>query len=78
MSVENVVYTSERVDVVHARWVEPVPGDGFPYCSNCKNVAPDRGLFLNPRLMDWYRTPFCPWCGANMDGKGVAENGTVS
>lgn len=67
----NVVRTSERVNVVHGRWIEPVPGDGFPYCSNCKRIAPDKGLFLNAKLMEWYRTPFCPWCGAKMDVEGV-------
>ena len=76
--VKNVVYASERADVVHGRWIEPVPGDGFPYCSKCKKVAPDRGLFLNARLMEWYRTPFCPWCGAKMDVERRDDDGTVS
>ena len=53
--------------VVHARWVEPVPGDGFPYCGNCKAPALNKGLFLNPKLMDWYKTKYCPNCGAKMD-----------
>ena len=73
--MENVVYASDRVDVVHGRWIEPVPGDGFPFCSNCKRIAPDNGLFLNAKLMEWYMTPFCPWCGAKMDGERRQEHG---
>lgn len=54
--------------VRHGKWIEPVPGDGFPYCSNCKNIALDKGAVLNPKLMDWYLTPYCPHCGALMSG----------
>ena len=59
--------TVDAAPVVHGRWIEPVPGDGFPYCSNCKTIALDKGLFLNPKLMDWYKTKYCPNCGARMD-----------
>lgn len=59
--------TVDAALVVHARWIEPVPGDGFPYCSNCKKIALDKGLFLNPKLMGWHMTPYCPHCGAKMD-----------
>ena len=59
--------TVDAAPVVHARWVEPVPGDGFPYCGNCKAPALNKGLFLNPKLMDWYKTKYCPNCGAKMD-----------
>ena len=58
----------DAVPVTHGRWIEPVPGDGFPYCSNCKNIPLDRGLFWNRTLMDWHLTPYCPHCGAKMDG----------
>lgn len=57
----------DAVPVVHSRWIEPVPGDGFPYCGNCKAYALDKGLFLNPKLMDWHKTKYCPNCGAKMD-----------
>jgi hypothetical protein len=63
----SVMPTIDAAPVVHARWVEPVPGDGFPYCGNCKAPALDKGLFLNPKLMDWYKTKYCPNCGAKMD-----------
>lgn len=59
--------TVDAAPVVHSRWIEPVPGDGFPYCGNCKAPALDKGLFLNPKLMDWYKTKYCPNCGAKMD-----------
>lgn len=65
--------TVDAVPVIHGRWIEPVPGDGFPYCSNCKKIALDRGLFLNRTLMDWHLTPYCPHCGAKMDG-GVQDD----
>jgi len=62
--------TVDAAPVKHGQWIEPVPGDGFPYCSNCKTIALDRGLFLNPKLMDWYKTKYCPNCGAKMDLEG--------
>ena len=66
MELEEVP-TVDAAPVVHSRWIEPVPGDGFPYCGNCKAPALDKGLFLNPKLMDWYKTKYCPNCGAKMD-----------
>lgn len=59
--------TVDAVPVVHSRWIEPVPGDDFPYCGNCKAYALDKGLFLNPKLMDWHKTKYCPNCAAKMD-----------
>lgn len=63
-----MIPTVDAAPVRHGRWIEPVPGDGFPYCSNCKNIALNKGLFLNPKLMEWNLTPYCPSCGAKMDG----------
>lgn len=65
----NAYPAADVQEVKHGKWIEPVPGDGFPYCSNCKNIALDRGPFLNPKLMDWHLAPYCPHCGAKMDGK---------
>ena len=65
--MQNVTYTSERRDVVHGRWIKPVPGDGEAYCSICKRDALPCGYFLNPALMKYYETPYCPNCGAKMD-----------
>lgn len=67
ISVIDDVPTIEAEPVRHGKWIEPVPGDGFPYCSICKHEALDKGLFLNSRLMDWHRTTYCPYCGARMD-----------
>lgn len=68
--VKEIIKAVPEVDavlVVHSRWIEPVPGDCFPYCGNCKAYALDKGLFLNPKLMDWHKTKYCPNCGARMD-----------
>ena len=68
--IKNIINNQDEIDaapVIHARWIEPVPGDGSPYCSNCKRTALDKGLFLNPKLMDWHITSYCPHCGAKMD-----------
>lgn len=59
----------DAVPVVHARWIKPVPGDGEAYCSNCKHDALPCGYYLNPALMKYYETTYCPWCGARMDGR---------
>lgn len=69
--MENVVYASDRVDVVHARWIERTyERDGITiisyFCSACNGEH-------------YYgRADFCPNCGAKMDGEGMAEDGTVS
>ena len=68
--IPNIINNQKEIDaapIVHAQWLELVPGDGSPYCSNCKRTALGRGLFLNPKLMDWYITSYCPHCGAKMD-----------
>ena len=55
--------------MVHGRWIKPVPGDGEAYCSNCKNDALPCGYYMNPALMRYYETAYCPYCGAEMDGE---------
>ena len=72
--------TTDVVEVVrHGRWVfgKDLP-DSFGsinknkyhlYCSECRNQA-----FNNTTDNDCdfdMDTPFCPWCGAKMDGEGV-------
>ena len=73
--------TADAAPVVHGRWVfgKDLP-DSFGsmsknkyhlYCSECRNQA-----FNNSTDNDCdfdMDTPFCPWCGAKMDG-GV-DNG---
>ena len=53
---------AENNDVVHARWIHPVPGDGDHHCSNCKVEAPYFGTYGH------YEPRYCPHCGAKMDG----------
>ena len=44
------------------RWIKPVPGDGEPYCSECKREVPlSGGLFPYPLY-----TAYCPSCGSEM------------
>lgn len=63
--MKNVVYASERVDVVHGRWIYH---DDYmmPWvsCSVC-DVCTDS---MN-------KTPYCPFCGAKMDGERWDDNG---
>ncbi len=65
--------------VVHGRWVFGKDlADSFGsinknkyhlYCSECRNQAFNKTVDNDPDFdVD---TPFCPWCGAKMDGEGV-------
>lgn len=47
--------------VVHGRWI-----DGK--CTNCGDEAPDFIAYIGCELDDWEPTPYCPNCGARMDG----------
>lgn len=66
----NIEYTSERVNVVHGRWIEYPLCLGYVgaysedhiVCSNCKTVW---SIIDN----DTERFDYCPNCGAKMDGE---------
>lgn len=66
--VKHIVVTAPAVDavpVVHARWVYGEDVD--IQCSECGRDA----------MSDWMKytqvySPYCPWCGAKMDG-GAAD-----
>ena len=49
------------------RWIRPVPGDGCPYCSECKGAAMTSGGMFPLYLY----TLFCPSCGAEMENASV-------
>ncbi len=48
--------------VVHARWVQDADGDW--YCTNCDEVV----AICESGRERTYRKPYCPSCGALMDG----------
>ena len=47
------------------QWIKPVPGDGEPYCSECKHEAPTTGGLC----AEYWFPAFCPSCGADMRKK---------
>ena len=49
--------TVDAVEVVHGRWLQDEPAT--VYCSEC-----------NYRANAYNNTPYCPNCGAKMDGDG--------
>ena len=51
-------YAVDAVPVVHARWHGISPFVDTEECSNCRwNIQSEE-----------LETPYCPWCGAKMDG----------
>ena len=62
----------EVVPVMHGRWV--ADSDGLPVCSVCDEVAMQR-LHCDTLHGAWrydvrlVKTPYCPNCGAKMDGE---------
>lgn len=49
----------DAVPVVHARWQGVSPFVDTEECSNCRYNIQSEEL----------ETPYCPWCGAKMDGE---------
>ena len=54
----------DAVPVVHARWQGVSPFVDSEECSNCRYCIYSEEL----------ETPYCPWCGAKMDGEKHANN----
>lgn len=50
----------------HGYWIHPVPGDGDPYCSECKTHAIWYGF-------GYFTSTCCPECGAIMDKEDSNE-----
>ena len=71
--------TADVAPVVHGRWVFGKDlADSFGsinknkyhlYCSECRNQAFNKSADNDCDFDE--DTPFCPWCGAKMDGEGV-------
>jgi len=59
--MKNVVYTSERVDVVHGRWIDENPDDFLDTRMKCSVCTA-----IESPLVKWR---YCPVCGARMDGE---------
>ena len=70
---------ADVAEVRHGRWVFGKDlADSFGsinknkyhlYCSECRNQAFNKTVDNDPDFdVD---TPFCPWCGAKIDGEGV-------
>nr|DAH52110.1 MAG TPA: zinc-ribbon domain protein [Caudoviricetes sp.] len=53
--------------VVHGRWEQDADGDW--YCTNCDEVV----AICESGRERTYRKPYCPNCGAKMDGKESAH-----
>jgi len=64
--------------VVHGRWI--IDSDGLPVCSVCDEIAMQK-MFCDTLHKTWrydvrlVKTPYCPNCGAKMDGERRADNG---
>ena len=52
--------TVDAVEVVHGRWHKPTPCSQ-EFCTNCG---------LTPKTNFGWLPPYCPNCGAKMDGDG--------
>lgn len=92
MNVENVVYASERVDVVHGRWIYIDRQrkcyrqyTGFDAAGETHTITVlEESKGKEPYCSECGAQAaesfmdFCPRCGAKMDGDGGTEDGTVS
>lgn len=63
----NAAPTVDAVEVVHGRWDIDEFGH---YCTACREYGPE--IECDEETVDLlkYGTPYCPNCGANMDGDG--------
>lgn len=58
---------ADAAPVVHGRWEQDADGDW--YCTNCDEVV----AICESGRERTYRKPYCPNCGAKMDGKVVDD-----
>ena len=67
--------TADVVEVRHGEWVDKYCGkyaNQLYACSVCYGIAGDKAFIdcLGSERIGWALTPYCPNCGAKMDGKG--------
>lgn len=62
----NSIPAADVAPVVHGRWEQDADGDW--YCTNCNEVV----AICESGRERTYRKPYCPNCGAMMDG-GVTD-----
>ena len=58
----NLIPAADVAPVVHGRWEQDADGDW--YCTNCDEVV----AICESGRERTYRKPYCPNCGAKMDG----------
>lgn len=58
----NLIPAADVAPVVHGRW--EIDADGDWYCTNCDEVV----AICESGRERTYRKPYCPNCGAKMDG----------
>lgn len=58
----NSIPAADVAPVVHGRWEQDADGDW--YCTNCDEVV----AICESGRERTYRKPYCPNCGAKMDG----------
>lgn len=66
-ALQNIVDEIPAADVQevkHGKWLLEREPNGKPYCFHCSVCDSDFA-----RISIISATPFCPWCGAKMDGK---------
>jgi len=64
----NSIPAADVAPVVHGRWEQDADGDW--YCSNCDEVV----AICESGRERTYRKPYCPNCGAMMDGGADHED----
>lgn len=60
--------TADVVEVWHGHWILEKEPNGEPYCFHC-SVCDEDFRRIDIRA----QTPYCPHCGAKMDGGGEGE-----
>ena len=53
----------DAVPVIHSRWIKHSKHNGIYFCSRCHEISLSNGHY-----------PFCPNCGAKMDGERRDED----